>query len=140
MLNTLVVIVIVIAGAVLAYKSYRRRITGIADQNAVGHEEKAVDTTNDKTGGSAPGEGDSARFVFMKLYPAGKCAVSTSGDDRYRVHVQDALREASRIQVEVDRDKFRHRMQTLAVPQDAIEEFVANIRVLDETSLQHENP
>lgn len=43
MLNTLIVMVIVIAGAVLAYKSYRRRITGIADQNAVGHEEKAVD-------------------------------------------------------------------------------------------------
>jgi hypothetical protein len=83
--------------------------------------------------------GDPIRFLFMKLYPAGKCVVCTSGDPRFKMLVQNALWEARNIRVDIDLDKFRERMQTLAVPEAVIEDYLSNIRLLDETSLQVEN-
>ena len=138
-MKTLILIILIIAAAFVLYRKYGKRITATTGRNTAGQDEQAAAASDQERIGLASNDGDPLRFVFMKLYPAGKCAVSTSGDARYRVHVHDALFEARQIHVEIDRDKFRQRMQALAVPEDVIEDYVAAIRVLDEISLQLES-
>jgi len=84
-------------------------------------------------------EEDQIRLVFLKLHPAGKSVICTSGDPRYKMLVQDALWKARDIRVDIDLDIFKQRLQELAVPENVIEEFVSTLRVMDDTCLQLEN-
>jgi len=135
MLKILVLIILIIAGALLMSRKRKRQINAMADYRAP----ENGNASSDEMVGLMPNEGDPLRFLFMKLYPAGKCVVCTTGDPRYKLLVQNALWEARNIHVDIDLEKFRGRMQALAIPEDVIEDYLSNIRLLDETSLQVEN-
>ena len=139
MLKILVLIILIIAVILVVRRKRRRQINAMIGHHAPECETQAVNATNDEVAGLMSTEGDPLRFLFMKLYPAGKCVVCTSGDPRYRLLVQNALWEARSIYVDIDLEKFRERMQTLAVPEAVIEDYLSNIRLLDETSLQVED-
>ena len=139
MLKILVLIILIIAVLLVVRRKRRRQTNAMIGHHAPGCETQTVNVSNDEVAGLMPTEGDPIRLLFMKLYPVGKCVVCTSGDPRYRLLVQNALWEARNIRVDIDLEKFRERMQTLAIPEAVIEDCLSNIRLLDETSLQVEN-
>lgn len=139
MLKIFVLIILILAVGFVVRRKLKKPVNAMTNHRASEYEVQAVNASSNEVVGLLPTEGDPLRFLFMKLYPAGKCVVCTSGDPRYKLLVQNALSEARNIRVDIDFDKFRERMQTLAVPEAVIEDYLSNIRLLDETSLQVEN-
>lgn len=139
MLKILVLIILIITVVLVVHRKRRRQTNAMIGYHAPECGVQEVNASNDEVAGLMPTEGDPLRLLFMKLYPVGKCVVCTSGDPRYRLLVQNALWEARNIRVDIDLNKFRVRMETLAVPEAVIEDYLSNIRLLDETILQVEN-
>lgn len=76
---------------------------------------------------------DESRQCFVRRHADGKLAILSEGDPKYVEIANKSFGKSVNVFAKFDEAKFREEMKAAEVPEEAVEEFLKNFHMNDET-------